>query len=308
MLLRHFNFLPPSLRWRRNNIYAKRRFAKDAANGNAKARRQFFLRHGFALNLAHPETHNERVYLRKLRDHNPRYSQLCDKVAVRSYVDEVLGANASETLFVPLLAQVSSFDALPDHVWDQDVILKCTHGSGMNIVVRAGDFKAQRIARKRIHRWLGTVHGAGRFEWAYFDLKPSVIAEPLLDGGQLSDLKLYYYDGALRFVMHEDNSSKPPKLGFYSHQWDRLDVKFRKFLAGDQVPKPAHFEKIVETATPLAQGFDAIRVDFLVTDNRFYLGEITVYDGSGLGVFATYEGDKDFAQYWRQPHLNVDLN
>jgi hypothetical protein len=297
--------IPTKWRWSLARRRAWRRYHADAANGDIKARAQFQARHRYAPDFAAPRSHSERVYLRKLRDHDPRYPVLTDKVTIRRHVDAVLGKGSSDRLCVPIIAQAARFADLPDHVWDQDVILKCTHGSGMNIVVRKGDTAARRRAARKIRRWLGQVHGARRFEWAYFDLTPSVIAEPLLGAGKLRDVKLYYYDGILRFVMPEDNSAKDPAITVYTPDWQMLDMTWAGFTT-NPCEKPAMLDAMIAIATPLAQGFDMIRVDFLEADDRFYLGEMTLYDGSGLARFDTPANDRAFAQYWQQPHLGVD--
>ncbi len=304
-MLHRLTFLPAPLRWSLARKAAWQRFHRDAQRGHPKALAQFKARHGYAANLAAPATHSERTYLRKLRDHDPRFPLLTDKVKARSLIDAILGAGSSKALCVPILAQAECFEDLPATIWSQDVILKCTHGSGMNCIVRQGDPRARRKARRLITRWLGRVHGARRFEWAYFDLAPSVIAEPLLAAGGVTDVKLYYYDGQLRFVMPEINGADRPAIAIYSPDWDRLPMQWDGF-ANLPCDRPAHLDEMIRIATPLAQGFDMIRIDFMATSTRFYLGELTLYDGSGLARCDSHANDRAFAHYWRQPHLGVD--
>lgn len=286
------------------NAFARRRYDRDTRQGHPRAIAQFIRRHGYRPDFKKPSTHSERVYLRKLRDHDPRFAELTDKVAVRDYINRVLGPGSAASHCVPILAHVRRFRDLPDTIWSQDVILKCTHGSGMNCIVPAHDTKARNRARRRIRGWLGKVHGARRFEWCYLGLTPSIIAEPLF--AQVRDIKLYFYDGVLRYVMAEDNSAKTPAISVYTPSWEYVPIKWAQFDTTVQADPPAQLSDMINIATPLAQGFDMIRIDFLLTPQRPYLGELTLYDASGLAATDTYENDRDFAAYWRQPHLGCD--
>jgi hypothetical protein len=304
-MLHRFGFLPAKFRWRLANAAAWRRYEKDARRGNPLAKKQFEKRHCYPLNIAEPSTHSERVYLRKLKDHDPRFAQLTDKRAARDVIDERLGAGSVDRLCVPILAHVMAFKDLPLAIWEQDVMLKCTHGSAMNYVVKAGDVSARRRASKKIRKWLGQVHGARRFEWCYFDLEPSIIVEPLLSAGEVRDIKLYFYDGILRWVMPENNNGPVPGITIYTPHWQVHPMRFKGF---DHAPtqRPPELSEIIDIATPLAQGYDMVRVDFILTPERFYLGEITLYDGSGLGAFDHYTNDQLFAEHWKQPHLTSE--
>lgn len=298
------HILPPKLRWRIARRMAWARFNRDARQGHRRAIAQFEKKLGYSPNLADPRSHSERNLMRKLFDHDPRFAQISDKVKVRTFIDERLGAGSAERLCVPILAHVERFGDLPDTLWSQDVILKCAHGSSMNIVVKANDKAGQRRARRWINHWMGRVHAYRRFEWSYIDLEPSIIAEPLINVATPTDLKLYFYDGKLRFMMPEDNAGRIPAISFLNADWEDLSMENDGFETVHFDP-PDDLDDIIKLAEPLAAGFDEIRVDFLLTDDRFYLGEMTVYDASGLARWGKKEDDFLVAQYWRQPHLGV---
>jgi len=282
---------------------AWRRYHRDADRGYPLARRLFRTRHTYDLNLQCPRTHSERTNARKLFDHNPIFSEMTDKYRARAYIDRILGAGTSDRLMVPILAYTTSFDDLPADIWQKDVIVKCTHGSGMNCVVPAGDLRARKQARRKINRWLTKIHGARKSEWCYFDLTPGLIVEPLIPA--IRDLKLFFYDGELRFIMPENNLGKIPAISIYTPNWQRLPYEFRNFDTAE-CARPDHLDAIIEIADHLAARFDMIRVDFLLTHDRFYIGELTMYDGSGLVAFSNYDDDLAFARFWRQPHLGFD--
>lgn len=290
------------LNWNRRR--ALRHYQKNTREQEAPAKRQFRQRLGYEPNLDEPKTHSEHILLRKLRDHDPRFPQLTDKYTARAWLDEVMGAGFADTYCVPLLARATCFEELPSSLWNQDVILKASHTSGQNYVVRQGDTAAKNIARQKLRRSLTRIHGWRRYEWAYLDLEPSIVAEPLLQGGDILDLKLYFYDGVLRFLMPESNKGPKPALTVFDTDWKPLDMTLEDFepFAADPPSTP---QEIITIAERIAKGFDHLRVDFLITSERFYLGELTLYDASGLARFDSYESDRILGQYWRQPHLSA---
>lgn len=215
-----------------------------------------------------------------------------------------MGSGFARKYCVPLLARATCFDDLPSSLWDQDVILKASHMSGQNYVVRNGDITAKKVARRKLRRSLTKIHGWRRYEWAYLELEPSIVAEPLLQGGDILDLKLYFYDGVLRFLMPECNKGTKPALTVFDTDWKPLDMTWEAFEPFTAEP-PSSLPEIISIAERIAKGFDQLRVDFLVTSNRFYLGELTLFDASGLARFDSYQSDRLLGQYWRQPHLSA---
>jgi len=288
------------LRWHLNTARARTHYALNRLLRHRLAKRQFIKHLNYIPDLAAPKTHNEHILLRKLADHDPRFPRLSCKLAARDHIDHVLGAGTSDRLCVPVLAQAAFFDDLPRRLWSQDVMLKCTHGSGRNIAVPAYDSQTRSTARRKITRWLAEVYGWRRFEWAYLGLNPRIIAEPLLDGGDIRDLKLYFYDGTLRYIMPENNSGPIPEITVYTPDWTPLDMRWDRFAPNPGAP-PKELAEAIAIATPLAQGFDALRIDFLITKKRLYLGELTLYDASGLSKFDSYQSDREFGQYWHPP-------
>jgi hypothetical protein len=298
--------IPSKLRWQLARKVAWARYHRDAARGHPKALAQFKRKLGYDADLIAPRSHNERILTRKLFDHDPRFVAVSDKVAARGFIDDVLGAGQADRLCVPILAQVDSFADLPKAIWSQDVILKCTHGSAMNCIVKAGDEAARKTAKQRIDKWLGRVHGIWRFEWSYIDLLPTLIAEPLLNTLQMSDLKLYCYDGTVRFMYAKGIGETQSTSALLTPDWEYLEIE----MAGCptvRFDRPSALDDIVKIAARLGAGFDTIRVDFLMAQDRFYLGELTVYDASGLGQFRSKDEDDFFGQHWRQPHLQKQM-
>ena len=287
----------PALRRHFARRRAWARFRREADRGFPDALRRFEATHGYRPDFDAPRTHNERVWVRKLHDRNPVFTTLVDKMAAREFLAERIGAARAAALLPPLLARARSAAGLPRR-FEEEVYVKAAHLCGANLRLPAGcDLYDKRAV---FTDWLGRVHGHWLHEIAYFDAPARLIAEARLP--IVSDLKLYAYDGTVRWLMPEDNTGPRPALAFYDRTGTQLPLACLGFDSRD-LPLPAGLEEMIDLAERIAAGFDMMRVDFLVTADRFYLGEVTPYDGSGQAYWANREMDLTFAQYWRQPHI-----
>ena len=92
----------------------------------------FYLRTGKRANLNSPKTFNENVLARKVFCDEYALSVFTDKYEVRKYIEEKIG---SEYL-VPSIGIWRSVDEIDFDSLPESFVLKATHGSGWNVVVR----------------------------------------------------------------------------------------------------------------------------------------------------------------------------
>jgi TupA-like ATPgrasp len=73
------------------------------------------------------------------------------------------------------------------------------------------------------------------------------------------------------------------------------------------VPRPREFETMRMMAERLAENRDHIRVDFVVSEGRVYVGELTSYHKSGLFRFELDEHDFLLGRWWelRRPFFRA---
>ena len=74
------------------------RFCKNAKHGlynklsdEEFLKRFFKIKMGYELDLDNPKTFNEKLQWIKIYDHNPLYTKMVDKIAVKDYVREKIG-------------------------------------------------------------------------------------------------------------------------------------------------------------------------------------------------------------------------
>ena len=86
---------------------------------------RYFTVHGRFPNLNAPVTYSEKIQIIKLYQTDKRFSDLADKLEVRQFVAETIGAeHLAKLLWNGKDPRVLPYDELPD-----SFVIKCTHGS-----------------------------------------------------------------------------------------------------------------------------------------------------------------------------------
>lgn len=238
---------------------------------------------GKKLNIEDPKNFNEKLQWLKLNDRKPEYNTYVDKYAVKSYVSRTIG----EQYIVP---NYEVYDNVSQINWDKlpkKFVLKCTHGSGCNIICNNKDNLDIKESIRKLNIWMEkSWYWFGR-EWPYKDIKPRIICEKFLEE-DIYDYKFYCFEGKPKFlyVAQGDNTKGTLKMSFYDLNWDNCEF-FRsdhEKLAKEH-PKPENFEEMVKIATKLCQGFKFIRVDLFNVSGKLYFGELTFTPASGFRPF-----------------------
>lgn len=257
---------------------------------------------GKKLDLKHPVTYNEKLQWIKLYDHNPLYTQLVDKYAVRDYIAKKIG----EEYLIPLLGRWDNprqidFDALPEQF-----VLKCNHDSGSVIICKDKSKFDQEKAIHHLERCLkrGTYH-YGR-EWPYVNVKPCVIAEAYMEDAayhELRDYKFFAFDGevkALFIATDRMDKSKPTAFDFFDAEYHHLDLRHGHPNAEVLPQKPMNFDEMIKLAQKLSAGLPEIRVDFYEVNGKTYFGELTLFHHAG---FVPFDPEKWDAMWGNWIHL-----
>ncbi|WP_199456977.1 MULTISPECIES: ATP-grasp fold amidoligase family protein [unclassified Marinobacter] len=255
---------------------------------SAMIRVQYFIKTGRFLNLKDPARYTEKIQWYKLNYKDERIKACSDKYDVRSYVfSKGLGR-----ILNPLYGvwhSLESFDVLE---LPQSFMLKATHGSGTNLLVRdKGDY-SQDDLRKIVREWLSHDAACVGREWGYKGIKPKIIAEKILPRdkrGDLPDYKFFCFSGKVYclYVMRDytDDHARG-QLAFFDRDFEPLHVYRKDFRPlVDEVEKPKNFRAMVEIAEILAAEFPHVRVDLYNIDGDIFFGEMTFYNASGYTLF-----------------------
>jgi hypothetical protein len=157
-------------------------------------------------------------------------------------------------------------------------------------------------------RWIRKRYGRRNGEWAYWPIKPMVLVEERLklsSGSIATDIKVHVCSGAICHVWVED------KIARRSHLFDGegrpLPGRDPDYPREDQsLPvNDALLERVqqaIAIAPRLAGTLDHVRVDFLVTDDCLYAGEMCVYSAAGYGTWTNPTIAMRIEQRWRIEH------
>lgn len=256
---------------------------------------------GRKLNLLQPKTFNEKLQWLKLYDRKPEYTVYVDKYAVRKHVAETIG----EKYLIPLIGIYDDVDDINWQALPEQFVLKCTHGSGFNIICRDKTRFDVATSRKKLKRWMKqNLFWYGR-EWAYKNVKPRIICEKYMadeSGIQLKDYKISCFDGKPKFITVVYNMSGSRRGNLYDLQWNYIDVSCQ--LPNDpnvNIKRPEKLEEMLKLAEKLAKGFYQLRVDLYYADGNIYFGEMTLYDCSGYLKFNPEEFDKLLGSWIKLP-------
>lgn len=246
---------------------------------NARYKFIYFLRTGKFLNLQKPLNLNEKMFWLSRYWRNPIITFCSDKYKVREFIEEKgCGDMLNEQYGVYEDANDIDFSKLP-----KKFVLKCNHGSRMNIIVEDKGMLNIEETRKTLNTWLKFQYGRGT-EWQYKDIEPKILAEKYLESkdGKMIEYQIFCFNGNPMFflVRNDLRKSSVDKQSVeyavsYTIDWKRVYMRKDEEQFQFDLPKPANYEKMIDYAKRLSDGFPQVRVDFYEIDNKLVFGELT---------------------------------
>lgn len=265
----------------------------------------FFLKMGYKLDLKKPKTFAEKLQWLKLYDRKPVYHQMVDKVESKKLINDIVQNDCA----VPTLGVYNSFDEIDWDALPQRFILKATHDSGSYYIVNDKTEVDKQDCKKHLYlHWNEELYDYTR-EWQYHGLQSRIIAEPLIaEPKQLREYKFFCFHGEPKIFQtcyDRDNAIGGAILNFYDMECNLLDLHDKGFnrISDIKTPKPANFDKMVEYSKLLSKGMCFLRVDFYEVEDKFYVGELTLYEAAGFCAFVPEQWDYTLGEWI---HLPID--
>ena len=282
--------------------YITRRFV----NPEKVIKRVFMERMGYNLNLENPQTYNEKLQWMKLYYHNPLYTTLVDKYAVKQYVEERIG----KEYLIPTIGVWDSFDDIDFEKLPRQFVLKCTHDSGGLVICKDKSKLDVLKARETITKCLKHNFYYSGFEWPYKNVKPRLIAEQYMEDSktkELRDYKFFCFDGVVKylFIATDRQNREEPYFDFFDEDFNYLDMRQGHPNAPTLPDKPICFEKMKLLAAELSAGMPHVRVDFYEVDGKVYFGEFTFFHHGGWTPFDPEEWDYTFGKEIKLPQKRI---
>ena len=241
---------------------------------------------GRELHLNPPVTFCDKINWIKLHGVTDEMTRLSDKYLVRDWIKEKIG----EEYLIPLIGVYDSFEEIDFSSFPERFVLKTNHACNNTIVVKDRSHFDKKDAAEKFKEWL-SYDFAFRFgyQMQYHPIQRKIIAEEFIENGgdDLFDYKFYCFDGKPLFCKLIGGRAKDPRLGMFDMDWNPLPYHETVHPLFDEMPdKPARYDRLVEIAGILCQGFPFVRVDlYHLDDGSIKFGEMTFTPGSGQSTW-----------------------
>ncbi len=274
-----------------------------------------------------PVTFQQKILYKIAWDRRDILKVFADKFKVRDYVEEKIG---SEYL-IPLIAVFENYDSHQISQLPRNYVIKPNNYSGVVLIVSENAPPGSRLPhiwklnvnqryivhpdsvdlvrlRFLLHRWLSLDYSRKRGqypEWAYKGIKSKIIVEEFLgDGsGVASDYRFFVFNGVCQYIEVDTSWNDIPSRTMYDRNWNRQFIKLKYPAATSEQLKPKNLSIAIELAEKLAQATDHLRVDFYITGDQIFFGELTNYHTGGQQIFEPEEFNVTFGEAWRPEFL-----
>ncbi len=263
----------------------------------ARILRRYYRKHRRFPALFPPTKYSEKITYRKLYDRRPYLTLTSDKYAVRAYVRGVLG----EDLAPELYCVTTDPRAIPFAELPRRFVVKATHGSGWNVMVRDRDALDREALIATCHGWLRSNYARHRDEWAYEHIPRQIIVEELLDDGSgrsPQDIKVLVFNQRVRIVQIDTDRFGDHRRMFFDRDWNTLPIYDFVPQIETRPEPPSRLRDIIRYAEALGHETDFLRVDFYQVGERVCFGEMTHTPGSGLSPIYPSIWDDRWGSWW----------
>ena len=262
--------------------------------------RQFLQSVGYELDWNNLNTFTEKMQWAKIHDKDPLKPLLTDKYQVREWVAEKIGPE----YLIGLLGVWDRFEDIDFSKLPNRFVLKATHGCKSNIIVKDKLAFDVKDAKQKFHDWFDMDFGFKYLELHYSKIRPRIVAEEFIETemNDLQDYKFLCFGGQPKFCWVDMDRSSNHTRNVYDLNWE-LQPWTQGTLAHYEKPieKPKNFDKMIEIATKLSEGFSHVRVDLYNVNGKIYFGEMTFTGGGGIEPLYPAEYDREVGALWELP-------
>ena len=250
-------------------------------------------------NLKNPIRYTEKLqYLRLfVYPKDPLVSKCAGRVGVRDYLKDLGHAD----LLVPVLGIYDSFDEIPFDSLPNSFVLKTTHASQWNILVRDKSALNKEEAKKKFDRWLKKDYGKLTVERHYSPIKPQIIVEEFLGDTKTlpTEYKIHVYNGVAKNLYVVTGRGVDIRYTQLYVDWTPFDgSQFNGWKKADKVPlRPECFDEMVRLAEEISKPFPFVRADFYELNGKIYFSEMTFTPAKGTLILDDDQADFEMGKW-----------
>lgn len=249
---------------------------------------------GRTIDWDNPKTYNEKIHVSKVYMVTSEKTRLADKYLVREWICSKIGAQ----YLVPLLGVYDKFSDIDFDSLPEQFVIKCNHDwNSVTLVEDKSKIDIKPLERK-YDLFMKRNFAYRGFEMQYRDIKPKIMIEEYM-GGAVNDYKFMCFDNEVYYCWVDFDRFGNHKRNFYDLNWQLQP--FNQYHYGNYdkpVPCPECYEEMKHIASVLCKGFEHVRVDLYVIDNRVYFGEMTFSNGDGFEEITPEEYSYKLGDLW----------
>lgn len=241
---------------------------------------------GKRLNLRHPEDINHQLMLLSLDaykdpvQHKLRV-QCADKYLVREYIK----SKGLEDILIPSYGVFDSFSEIDFDKLPNQFVIQTNFGCGHIWICKDKKKELADIEKwhKQFDEWMAMKDfGWPTGEWQYNEIPHKLVITKYLDSlGAISvnDYKFHCMHGQVYGCLVVYDRS----IGEHSYQLDHYDIDWHLtdgilpsyHPKQREIPKPKHYQRMLEISRILSKDFPYVRVDLYEVDGNVLFGELT---------------------------------
>lgn len=257
-------------------------------------------------NLKSPKTYNEKINYRKRSWKNPLFTTCSDKIAVKEYVANIIGAQYVIPTFFE--GKSISLETIKELLLKYgDCLLKANHNSGPVYLLTKEMKDAQlQQACDEVSNQLAIDFGKYQNEPWYSQICPKVLVEkriyPEKGEKDLKDYKFHIFrqpDRSQKVILHVDfDRSTNHNRSFFDSELNWLPFSMKYPCVRTDINRPKNYDEMLKLAKKLAEPFSYVRADFYNVNGEIYFGELTFAHGGGGENFTSKAFDLWMGQFW----------
>jgi TupA-like ATPgrasp len=258
-----------------------------------------------------PQTFHEKILYKMAHDRDPALTVYADKVNVRDFVRDRVGASVLTDLF----GVFDSPEEIPKESLPTNFVIKPNHGYSALLICWEGNHPQARIDKdpavstwhqflvhprnldwdvvmRLARRWLtlnyAYIMGPQLPEWAYRGIRPRLLVEEVLldPHGQLpQDYKFFMFGGECKMIQVDSSRFDGHRRDLFDPNWQKLSARYGYPPSENPPPRPEVLDEMLRLAQALSKDTDFIRVDLYVTAKGIKFGELTNYPTGGMLTF-----------------------
>lgn len=273
-------------------------------------RRKFRKLFNQELNLSQPLTLNEKINYRMVFNRDFFLTIIADKIAVRDYVEMMVGYQ----YLVPLYAVLDKISPRDIEGFPDSFVIKCNHDSGSSIICHDKNEIDKRKLVSHFNRRLRMNPYYTNREWQYKNIQPKILVERKLDvfKGKIQDItpemyRIHCFHKKTMYIEADFTCVNGREyVNIYDTDWVLLPFTLGYDNTPYNIDRPPSLDEILDVATKLATDLDYCRVDLMVENERVYFSEITLTPESGQLKFSPSEWDLRLGCLWDMPVTRID--